>query len=422
MINDHIVMGAIPGTFFWRPRLGIDLAIPSTEPPIAAYKPNKQNIQAGIVVLVEGYDIMTSILGLLRGAEFAKDDENMDPASGLYYTGIYRWILRTLDLFPHWLRGNFHDALGVWHSRFKHMDAEVPGWMRKLLPWVHKDSWDKEHTDLSKYRKFSESAYSQFYRFPSKTFNNFNSFLPESVEEFIFSSASRETTPGPVDETQPVTDAPPVANKKQPVAKRKRLSPRLGRGKYIISPYNPLIFIMVAPLQKLRQRNKNRESFIVIVNSYDVGITALATAGAVQDQTKFPQLDPKLAYYHTTAWRWTLRQLILYPDIFYKKFYQLHKVWRRRFYYEDVFVPEWLKKMLIWVDNTSWDKEENMTMRYNIYAKREFDKTDRYSPKKFVSNESFSNSTSMYYPGNFTNTLYDEGLPIQVPKAKNNWY
>ncbi|XP_063374051.1 uncharacterized protein LOC134661792 [Cydia amplana] len=188
-----ISKGAIPGTFFWRPRLGIDLAIPTTEPPIAAFHPNKKNIQAGIVVLIEGYDIMTSILGLLKGSDFAKE-ETMDPTSGLYYTGIYRWMLRTLELFPHWLRGNFHDALGVWNRRFRHMDAEVPVWMRKLLPWVHKDSWDKENTDLFRFRKFSERAFTQFYRFPSKVFNNFRSFLSQSTEEFVFSSASRETT------------------------------------------------------------------------------------------------------------------------------------------------------------------------------------------------------------------------------------
>ncbi|XP_063634695.1 uncharacterized protein LOC134805308 [Cydia splendana] len=133
-------------------------------------------------------------------------------------------------------------------------------------------------------------------------------------------------------------------------------------------------------------------------------MTALVIAGAVQAQDKFPQLDPKLAHYHTAAWRWTLRQLTLYPEL--KKFCQLHKVWRRRFHYEDVFVPEWLKKMLVWVDDTSWDKEENITQRYNIYAKREFNKADRYPPKKFVSNESFSNSTSTFYPGKFEKTLY----------------
>ncbi|XP_063374044.1 uncharacterized protein LOC134661787 [Cydia amplana] len=145
-------------------------------------------------------------------------------------------------------------------------------------------------------------------------------------------------------------------------------------------------------------------------------MTALAIAGAVKEQAKLPQLDPKLAHYHTTTWRWILRQLSLYPEvIFYKKFCQLHKVWRQRFYYEDMFVPEWLKKILVWVDNTSWDKEVNITRRYNIYARREFDKNDRYPPKKFVSKESFSNSTSIYYPGNFLDTLYDEGLPIKVP-------
>ncbi|XP_061704675.1 uncharacterized protein LOC133516010 isoform X2 [Cydia pomonella] len=187
-------MGAIPGTFFWRPRLGIDLAIPTTEPPIAAFQPNQQNIRAGLVVLVDGYDIMTSILGLLKGTTYSSEDDTMNPSSGLYYTGIYRWTLRTLQLLPHWLRGNFHDALGVWYSRFKYMDAQVPNWMRKALPWVPKDSWDSEHTELVKFRKFSERAFSQFYRFPSKVFNNFNSFLPESVEEFVFSSASQETT------------------------------------------------------------------------------------------------------------------------------------------------------------------------------------------------------------------------------------
>ncbi|XP_048005369.1 uncharacterized protein LOC125241096 isoform X2 [Leguminivora glycinivorella] len=138
----NIPSGAIPGTFFWRPRLGIDLAIPTT---------------------------------------------------GLYYTGAYRWALRTLQLFPHWLRGNFHDALGVWYSRFKYMDAEVPLWIRKLLPWVPKNTWEGERENLAKYRKYSERAFTQFYRFPSKFFNDFQSFLSESIENFVFSSGSEQS-------------------------------------------------------------------------------------------------------------------------------------------------------------------------------------------------------------------------------------
>ncbi|XP_063547656.1 uncharacterized protein LOC134755108 [Cydia strobilella] len=181
--------GAIPGTFFWRPRLGIDLAMPTTG---INMKPNKKNIQAGLVVLIDGYDIMTSILGLLRGAEFAADDDSMNPASSVYYTGVYRWTLRSLDLLPHWFRGNFEEALGVWNSRFKYMEAEVPEWMKKVLPWVPKKSWDTEHEDLIKFRKFAESAFTQFYRVPSKTFNGFNSFLPGSLDDFVFSSASRD--------------------------------------------------------------------------------------------------------------------------------------------------------------------------------------------------------------------------------------
>ncbi|XP_063374054.1 uncharacterized protein LOC134661794 [Cydia amplana] len=172
--------GAIPGTFFWRPRMGIDLAMPTTEAPRKAFAPNKQNIQAGLVVLIDGYDIMTSILGLLRGSEFAADDDAMDPASSIYYTGIYRWTLRTMELLPHWLRGNFQEALGVWNGRFKYMEAEVPEWMKKVLPWVPKKSWDTNHEDMIKFRKLAETAFTQFYRYPSKTYTGFNSFLPDS--------------------------------------------------------------------------------------------------------------------------------------------------------------------------------------------------------------------------------------------------
>ncbi|XP_048005368.1 uncharacterized protein LOC125241096 isoform X1 [Leguminivora glycinivorella] len=189
----NIPSGAIPGTFFWRPRLGIDLAIPTTEPPIASFQPNQKNIRNGIVMLVDGYDIMTSIVAMLQAVSFARSHESMNPLSGLYYTGAYRWALRTLQLFPHWLRGNFHDALGVWYSRFKYMDAEVPLWIRKLLPWVPKNTWEGERENLAKYRKYSERAFTQFYRFPSKFFNDFQSFLSESIENFVFSSGSEQS-------------------------------------------------------------------------------------------------------------------------------------------------------------------------------------------------------------------------------------
>ncbi|XP_061705143.1 uncharacterized protein LOC133516295 isoform X2 [Cydia pomonella] len=172
--------------------MGIDLAMPTTDSPLTAFQPNKHNIKAGLVVLLNGYDIMTSILGLLQAMQYARDDETMDPASSLYYTGAYRWSLRTMDLLPHWLRGNFGDALGVWNNRFKYMETDVPEWMKKLLPWVTKESWDREYSEAVKFKKFAESSFTQFYRFPSKTFNNFNSFLPTSLEDFVFSSASRD--------------------------------------------------------------------------------------------------------------------------------------------------------------------------------------------------------------------------------------
>ncbi|XP_063394317.1 uncharacterized protein LOC134679345 [Cydia fagiglandana] len=187
-----ISKGAIPGTFFWRPRLGIDMALHTSESPISVYKPNKQNIEAGLVVLLNGYDVVGSILGLLRGAEFAADEKAMDPAFSPYYSNVYKWAWRTLDLLPHWVRGNFNDGLRGWNNRFKYMDVEMPAWLQKAFPWVPKESWDTEHEDMVKFRKFAETAFIPFYRFPSKVYNDFNSFLPASLDSFLFSSTSRD--------------------------------------------------------------------------------------------------------------------------------------------------------------------------------------------------------------------------------------
>ncbi|KAL0852095.1 hypothetical protein ABMA28_000338 [Loxostege sticticalis] len=174
-----VAKGAVPGTFFWKPRLGLDLAIPTTEPSMVINRPTKDNIKSGVVVLVDGYQAGLTVISLAAGLSSAKTYPHLHPLSAYFYTNVYRWGLRYFSLIPFWLGGhggNFVDTHKTWRRRFYYMDEFIPKWMRKLLVYVDDKEWEQEMWEWRRFKKYSEPAFGKHYRYPTKRFRNFKSW------------------------------------------------------------------------------------------------------------------------------------------------------------------------------------------------------------------------------------------------------
>ncbi|KAH9628000.1 hypothetical protein HF086_017975 [Spodoptera exigua] len=193
-INIPITQCTIPGTFFWKPRLGLDLAIPTTESEMPVNVPNKENVEKGLVTLVDGYQAGLSVISVAAGASSASSDSQMDMSSSYFHTNVYRWALRYISLIPFWLGGNeenFVKTHQVWHRRFHFMDEFIPTWLKAFLFYVKPEDWKQEEIDYKRFKKYAEPAFGKHYRFPSKTFRDFKSqYTVETVDQGVSRSAS----------------------------------------------------------------------------------------------------------------------------------------------------------------------------------------------------------------------------------------
>ncbi|KAJ2954351.1 hypothetical protein O0L34_g2612 [Tuta absoluta] len=118
------------------------------------------------------------------------------PLSAFYYTNVYRWGLRWLSLVPLWASGhggNFAETHKTWRRRFYFMDEFMPPWMKKMLPFIKKEEWDKEYNDWKKFKKYSEAAFGRHYRYPTKEFNNFQSQETKETAEINYQEVSSES-------------------------------------------------------------------------------------------------------------------------------------------------------------------------------------------------------------------------------------
>ncbi|XP_059062323.1 uncharacterized protein LOC131855111 isoform X1 [Achroia grisella] len=190
----QMAKGSIPGTFFWKPRLGLDLAIPTTEVSMGVHKPNKNNIRDGFVVLIDGYQVGVTIIAVAASVSSASTNPHLNPLSAYFYTNIYRWGLRYFSLLPFWLSGNggnYCDTHKVWRRRFYYMDEFVPELLRKFVPFIKNEEWEKEQLEFKKFKKYAEPAFGKHYRYPTKVFRNFKSQeTVETVENLDDSSNS----------------------------------------------------------------------------------------------------------------------------------------------------------------------------------------------------------------------------------------
>ncbi|CAG9781918.1 unnamed protein product [Diatraea saccharalis] len=148
--------------------------------------PSIENVQEGLVVLVDGYEIGITVIAMVAGISSGGTYPQLNPLSGYFYTNLYRWGLRYFSLVPLWMgghAGNFVETHRVWKRRFYYMDELVPKWLQTLFFYVKKEDWAREEWEFKRFKKYAEPAFGKHFRYPSKVFNNFKSQeTSESVE------------------------------------------------------------------------------------------------------------------------------------------------------------------------------------------------------------------------------------------------
>ncbi|XP_034839634.1 uncharacterized protein [Maniola hyperantus] len=146
------------------------------------------------------------------------------------------------------------------------------------------------------------------------------------------------------------------------------------------------MFAEVSFKVNLPNKENVREGLVVLIDGYQMGMTVVALASGLSSAKPYPHLNPLSAYFYTNAYRWTLRHLSLIPKWIGGNggsYCDTHKVWRRRFFYMDEFVPDWLKMVLPFVNDKEWKTEELEFKRYKKYAESAFGKHYRYPTKRF---------------------------------------
>ncbi|CAH2034424.1 unnamed protein product, partial [Iphiclides podalirius] len=194
-----IAKGDIPGTFFWKPRLGLDLSIPTTTSSYAQavkgdLKPTVDEIRRGTAVLIEGYQLGVTVVALALGKDVWDVHPHLNPFRAWFYTTAYRWGLRHLALIPEWLHGtkySYIDTHRAWRKRFHFNEKFTPKWMRWFLPHVWE--WDREEKQFRRYMRYADPAFAKHVHYPGEVFDDWKSEeSTETVENLDISNGSIE--------------------------------------------------------------------------------------------------------------------------------------------------------------------------------------------------------------------------------------
>ncbi|KAI8430838.1 hypothetical protein MSG28_000987 [Choristoneura fumiferana] len=156
------------------------------------FHPAKHDVLDGVVVLIDPYTVGMSMIALASGIARAPIDEDINPFEADLYINIYQWTLRFLSLIPNWSAGtdgHFCRTLKTWRRRWQYMDSRVPDWMRSITP-ISKQGWAAEDLERKRFKAYAESAFIKHYRYPSKVFNNFDSFVSAQTSAFKPPSSS----------------------------------------------------------------------------------------------------------------------------------------------------------------------------------------------------------------------------------------
>ncbi|XP_072930411.1 uncharacterized protein [Epargyreus clarus] len=140
------------------------------------------------------------------------------------------------------------------------------------------------------------------------------------------------------------------------------------------------------------------EGFVVAIDGYQVGLSVISLAAGLSSSQTYPHLNPVSAYFYTNIYRWALRHISLLP--FWVgghggHYCDTHKVWRRRFYYVDEFMPKWLRHLFPYVDDKEWKQEETEFKRFKKYSEPAFGRHYRYPTKSFNDFKSFETQETL---------------------------
>ncbi|KAJ8737173.1 hypothetical protein PYW07_000444 [Mythimna separata] len=136
----------------------------------------------------------------------------------------------------------------------------------------------------------------------------------------------------------------------------------------------------------LRTKENILEGTCVLIDGYKAGIAVIAIAAGLASAKTYPHFNPMSAYFYTNFYRWALRYISLLP--FWiggngGNFCETTRIWRRRYYYMDEFIPPWLQSALFYVRKEEWAKEELEFRRFKKYAEPAFGKHYRFPTKEF---------------------------------------
>ncbi|KAH9644972.1 hypothetical protein HF086_003302 [Spodoptera exigua] len=218
---ERLLQAPVPGSFFWKPRVALDLASPKGESvPVcfinfhsfistpcftdfnkpkskgAVKAPTAKSIREGYAVGIAGFRVAMAATALASYMGYMDNVfPQLHPCRAHYWTNAYRWAIRYLSLLPDWFSGDtkYVATHRVWRKRFSYMEAFIPKWLRPILYCVSDESWKLEEKEWAKFVKYAEPHFGKYYRYPSKTFNNFNSFrIDDNIKESELSDASIE--------------------------------------------------------------------------------------------------------------------------------------------------------------------------------------------------------------------------------------
>ncbi|KAF9409643.1 hypothetical protein HW555_011040 [Spodoptera exigua] len=192
----RLVEAPVPGSFFWKPRVALDLASPKdfNKPKSkgAVKAPTAKSIREGYAVGIAGFRVAMAATALASYMGYMDNVfPQLHPCRAHYWTNAYRWAIRYLN----WFSGDtkYVATHRVWRKRFSYMEAFIPKWLRPILYCVSDESWKLEEKEWAKFVKYAEPHFGKYYRYPSKTFNNFNSFrIDDNIKESELSDASIE--------------------------------------------------------------------------------------------------------------------------------------------------------------------------------------------------------------------------------------
>ncbi|KAH9644994.1 hypothetical protein HF086_003324 [Spodoptera exigua] len=138
---------------------------------------------------------------------------------------------------------------------------------------------------------------------------------------------------------------------------------------------------------------------VVIIDGYKLATTMMAFYVYYDFMNEaYPALHPCYAEYWTNSYRWLIRYLSLVPDWIYGRhdnYVDTHRVWRKRFFFMDWWVPKWVRPLFFCVPPESWAWEKFTWRRWSRYSEPQFGKYYFYPSKKFTYFESMKKGSTV---------------------------